>query len=76
MSIETILKEVFTRVFPVANDASAMVLGDENWDSLKQIELVTEIEHEFGVEIEVREISELNSFSAAAKLVSRKLESH
>jgi acyl carrier protein len=45
----------------------------DNWDSIKQIDLVVALEEEFSVEFDEDEIYGLNSFKAIYDLISNKL---
>lgn len=45
----------------------------EEWDSLSHMSLVSELESEFGVSMEIDEISEMDSVSNVVKVLKKKL---
>lgn len=59
------IKEIMSKVFNVAiediNEQSSRETI-ENWDSLNQLNLVVELEEEFGIELTPEEIGEMNNF--------------
>ena len=77
MEIKQRLQEIFRDVF----DDEELVIAEnmtandiEDWDSLAQINLVIEIEKEFGVKFNLEEVSELKNIGEMLKLISKKLE--
>jgi acyl carrier protein len=46
--------------------------SESNWDSLKSLQLILELEDYLGSELSEVEIDELEDFSSIVKLVSRK----
>jgi acyl carrier protein len=44
----------------------------DNWDSLKQMDLVVSIEKEYGIELEMEEIVNLNSIKAIVEVIESK----
>ena len=45
----------------------------ENWNSLRQLNLVSELEDEFDVEVEPEEIAEMKSVEMVLKILQSKL---
>ena len=45
----------------------------ENWNSLRHLNLVSELEDEFGVEFEPEEIAEMHSVSSIIEIVKKRL---
>ena len=45
----------------------------ENWDSLRQINLVSAIEVEFKIEISIEEASEMLSYNIISKIIREKI---
>lgn len=66
---------VFHRVFRSCDDVNSLSNGDEHWDSLKHIELVTDLENEFNVEIELTEIYAITNVEEAYNLIMKKVSS-
>lgn len=67
------LTEIFQRMFKidaVSNSTSPENL--EDWDSYAHIELILEIESEFGITISTAEAVELNSFEKISTYLTEK----
>ncbi|MCF8554217.1 MAG: hypothetical protein K9F97_05075 [Candidatus Nanopelagicales bacterium] len=67
------LIQVFRTVFPDSDDKQIPELlqnTSEEWDSLKQIELITEVEDFFELSFTNSEIAEMNSFQAILDYVN------
>ena len=47
----------------------------EQWDSMAQLNLVLELEDEFGISLEPEEIGEMTDFETVRKMVAKKVES-
>ena len=69
------LNEIFCNVF----DDEMIVLTDstnandiEDWDSLEQINLIVNIENEFGMMFDMAEVSDLANVGEMADLIMRK----
>ena len=45
----------------------------ENWNSLRHLNLVSELEDEFGVEFEPEEIAEMHSVNSIIEMIKKKL---
>lgn len=45
----------------------------ENWNSLRHLNLVSELEDEFGVEFEPEEIAEMHSVNSIIEIIKKKL---
>ncbi|MGH7625895.1 MAG: acyl carrier protein [Gemmatimonadaceae bacterium] len=70
------LQEVFRAVFELPPDADVTRLRQmttAGWDSLAHVALVTAIESEFGLTLEVGEQLELTSYNAASVLLEGRL---
>jgi acyl carrier protein len=74
MDLELQLREIFSRIFPLVPEHRTMSYGDENWDSLKHIELVSEVESVFDISLEIDELDRLSSFSSALEFLSKRSE--
>lgn len=71
------LNEIFCDVF----DDDSIVLTDEtnssdidDWDSLEQINLIVNIENEFGMMFDMAEVSDLANVGEMADLIMRKAQ--
>ena len=71
------LNEIFCNVF----DDDSIVLSDEtnssdidDWDSLEQINLIVNIENEFGMMFDMAEVSDLANVGEMADLIMSKME--
>ena len=76
MDVKTVLNLVFRRVFD--NDSIAifdeMTANDvEEWDSLAHINLIMEIESEFGLKFTVDDILGLRNVGEMIEMIERKL---
>ena len=71
------VKAAFLRTFPNTKEDSFredMPPEDiEEWDSLSHMTLVSEIEKEFGVTMEIDEISEMDSVKNVVEVLKKKL---
>lgn len=65
-SCEDRLRAVFVVIFQVEAEKVHHMTMDSypEWDSLRHIELVSEIEDRFGIELSNREVASLQSFTA------------
>jgi acyl carrier protein len=78
MTTEQKLKQIFGRQFDVdpgriGPDTSPKTLG--GWDSTKHVDLILEIEDEFGITFESTDLLGLNSFGNILQLLEDKLQS-
>ncbi len=65
--------EIMKQVFEVENiDNTCSQENCEEWDSLKHLNLIVELESEFGVEFEPEEIAEMVDFATVIKMISSK----
>lgn len=65
--------EILKQVFELKNvDESCSQINCKQWDSLKHLELVVEIESEFDIELEPEEIAKMKSFSDIRKILQTK----
>lgn len=71
------LKECFAKAFEVnaseINDLTSQ-LNLQEWDSLRHLNLIVELEIEFDVEFEPEEISEMKDFEKVLKCLENKLK--
>ena len=66
----------FQAVFPERDDKALMELSQETysgWDSLASVTLVRLIEEQFGIQIDLFDLEELNSFSAMSNYLQKTL---
>jgi acyl carrier protein len=64
--------EMFLSVFPQLSEERIRTIKRNDfadWDSLKQIEIVTEIEEGFEIEIDDSSVSNIQDFESAVELV-------
>lgn len=71
------LNEIFCNVFDdetivLTNETNANDI--EDWDSLEQINLIVNIENEFGMMFDMSEVSDLANVGEMADLIMRKAE--
>jgi acyl carrier protein len=65
---------VFTSVFNVELDALTNDFSSEtvdNWDSITQLSLVTDIEDEFDIMLDTEDILEFKSYEIGKKIVAK-----
>ena len=65
MDIETITKNIFQEVFPLADNRqpeSISIDSEPSWDSMKQLTIITAIENEFDIFIDAADAAKLTSF--------------
>lgn len=53
-------------------DATCSQKTCEKWDSMAQLNLVLELEDEFGISLEPEEIGEMTSFETVRQIVAKK----
>ena len=70
-------EEVFTKLFPEANELSEETSSGDihKWDSLNHIVLISEIEKKFEIKFDIFEILSMQSFGEICKAVENKLNS-
>lgn len=67
--IETRIKKIFTKVFSVDDAKTMNRLDYEEWDSLKHIELILEIEDEFNLEINDETSLKITDFDSCLEII-------
>jgi acyl carrier protein len=67
------LIECFRQVFPTCTIPIPSITTDNNsaWSSLTSIQLITAVEKEFDIEIDLESIEKLNSFSAFLEEITK-----
>jgi acyl carrier protein len=68
------LIKIFENLFNVTAKEAVMINKENNgdWNSIMHLEIITEIEKTFEIELTREEMLKLNSFDAALELVSRR----
>ncbi len=69
------LVTVLTDVFALRADQIVPGLSKNDvgsWDSLKQMDLVVSLEHEFGIALEIHDIIKMNSVAAIIDVLTSK----
>lgn len=71
------LKSVFQKVFeekdiPITREMTAQDI--EKWDSLRHIQLISEVESAFGIKFKLREILHMNNVGDLIDLITAKQE--
>jgi len=74
--IEQKIKEIFLTVFP-DEDSSVLTMNKqqsefENWDSFAHLRLVSEIEKQFDLRLDIDEVMNINSPNDFLNLVNKK----
>ena len=62
---ESTIREIFAAVFDLPGDidpASVNMKSLENWDSMRQMSLITALENEFDIFVDASDASKLTSF--------------
>jgi len=75
MTDEEKIKEIFVKVFPeIENDfdLNREQSDYENWDSFTHVNLVSEIEEQFNIELETDEIISISSAKSVLELINKK----
>lgn len=74
--MENKILEILKNVFDLETvDSSCSKETCEKWDSIGLLNLVIELESEFGISIEPEEISKMKSFTDIVAIVAEKLRS-
>ena len=72
--MEERIKEVLKRTFGLAEvDETCSQKTCDKWDSMGQINLVVELEMEFGISLEPEEIGRMVSYRDVVDIISQKL---
>jgi len=69
------IKEVFIKIFPEIVDDFNLARDQsdyENWDSFTHINLISEIEDQFDVQLDTDEIISISSAKTALELIKKK----
>ena len=75
MTDEDKIKEIFIKIFPEIVDdfdLNREQVDYENWDSFTHVNLVSEIEDQFNVELETDEIISISSATSVLELIKKK----
>lgn len=73
MPLEEKILEVLKNTFELTTvDTSCSQKTCEKWDSMGQLDLVVELETEFGVSLEPEEIGEMTSFDEVKRILMAK----
>jgi acyl carrier protein len=75
MTDEEKIKEIFVKIFPeISNDfdLNRDQSDYENWDSFTHVNLVSEIEDQFSIELETDEIISISSAKSVLELINKK----
>ena len=75
MTKEDKIKEIFIKIFPeIADnfDFNRQQSDYENWDSFTHVNLVSEIENQFNIELETDEIISISSATSVLELIKKK----
>ena len=72
---EVKLKDIFVKIFPeIENDydLNREQSDYENWDSFSHVNLISEIEDQFNIQLETDEIISISSAKSALELIKKK----
>jgi acyl carrier protein len=75
MTDEDKIKEIFVKIFPEIVDDFDLNRDQsdyENWDSFTHVNLVSEIEDQFSIELETDEIISISSAKSVLELINKK----
>lgn len=70
--MEDKILEILKNVLEMDVDTSCSQDNCDAWDSMKQLDLVVELESEFDISLEPEEIGEMKSFQDVVSLVNKK----
>ncbi len=68
--------EIFSQVLEIPSDAvvDTVALNDNpSWDSLRHLQLISELETEYGIELELDDIYAMNSFAVIKEVLNKYL---
>ena len=67
------LKDIFEKILnQKGNKIEKFELGTKNWDSLKHIQLVLNIEKKFNIKIKTSEVYKLSSYKKIVEFLKKK----
>ena len=75
MSNEEKIKEIFIKIFPETKDDFDINRDQsdyENWDSFTHVNLISELESQFDLQLETDEIISISSAKTALDLITKK----
>lgn len=75
MSNEEKIKEIFIKIFPETKDDFDIDREQsdyENWDSFTHVNLISELESQFDIQLETDEIISISSAKTALDLITKK----
>ena len=70
--MEDKILDILRKVLELDVDANCSQDNCDTWDSMKQLDLVVELESEFDISLEPEEIGEMKSFRDIVSLVEKK----
>lgn len=74
--IDKRLKKIFINILNIETDIIEMseIDNTSEWDSLGHIRLISEIEEEFGIQLEASEISEFVDYESIKHIILKHIE--
>ena len=75
MNNEDKIKEIFVKIFPETKDdfdINREQSDYENWDSFTHVNLISELESQFDIQLETDEIISISSAKTALDLITKK----
>lgn len=75
MNNEEKIKEIFIKIFPETKDdfdINREQSDYENWDSFTHVNLISELESQFDIQLETDEIISISSAKTALDLIAKK----
>lgn len=73
--LEPRLRTVFRRVLRSRGSLDALPLEEmEGWDSLAHIDLISAVEEEFRISVNIQDVQKLKTFDDFASLVKKRLD--
>ncbi len=67
--IESRIEKIFTKLFALDAPRAINKADNEEWDSLKHIELILELEDEFDLEINDDQSAQIHDFNSCLKII-------
>lgn len=76
MTIEERIKKILEDLFNRKIGDSFAQKNEDDWDSLMQLDIISQLEVEFGVNLSPREIGGMTSFGSIVEIIRSKLETN
>lgn len=70
--MENRIKKILENVLEISVDENISSLNCEDWDSMNQVNIILELQEEFGIKIPMDDVMKLNSYSSILDYIKKR----